>query len=157
MLPVTVLCGSWCAGADKPGCRVHGDLVQAVLEISQWCCMMFWLGESSSLHHKVSVPPWALWTSHPTPGPSAPGCAQLGCKGWITKKMPRCFLGGEHRLERKFQLFREQCRNVFWWFSSEIERKTKSSPQSLGRFFFDDPCLQPQRKRYTCCGLLAVV
>lgn len=30
MLPVTVLCGSWCAGADKPGCRVHGDLAQAV-------------------------------------------------------------------------------------------------------------------------------
>lgn len=35
MLPVTVLCGSWCAGADKPGCHVLGDLAQAVSEIPQ--------------------------------------------------------------------------------------------------------------------------
>lgn len=32
MLPVTALCGSWCEGADKPGCRVHGDRIQALSE-----------------------------------------------------------------------------------------------------------------------------
>lgn len=32
MLPVTVLCSLWCEGADKPGCRVHGDRIQALSE-----------------------------------------------------------------------------------------------------------------------------
>lgn len=36
-------------------------------------------------------------------------------------------------------------------------REKQKAVHDLLAVFFDEPCLQPQKKRYACCGLLAVV
>jgi len=55
MLPATALCGSWCEGADKPGCRVHRDCILALQRACNDGLRLAEEVESNTLHHSVAI------------------------------------------------------------------------------------------------------